>query len=112
MTPPTSNPSSAMSQEPLPCAFCGAVNPTVFQNAVVCKACSASGPDLGHTRDKPGAIAAWNHRPALLPLQRKLVEALGGLVKAIEEIEPHVNSMLVFASVTGSDTPGQITWLK
>lgn len=44
------------------CPFCGGTKLEVWKNTVLCNECGASGPDLGHTDDRPGAIAAWNKR--------------------------------------------------
>jgi len=52
-------------KELLPCPFCGIDNPKIYDNAVMCRSCGSSGPDLGHcTGDiaRADSIAAWNRR--------------------------------------------------
>ena len=70
-----------------PCPFCGSINVRAHPNAVDCKDCSATGPDLGHVGpnyyDCADAVQLWNTRPD----KTAILAAMEECAKVCEEIE-------------------------
>jgi Zn finger protein HypA/HybF involved in hydrogenase expression len=55
-----------------PCPFCGSSDLAVFDNAIICKQCDASGPDIGHCtgpKCRAETTKLWNARAASIEVR-------------------------------------------